>query len=64
VLYHIAIDLLAAPATTAADERVFSQSDDVINDDRPRLNDDTAEQQVVLRNWIASGLVNLMELEI
>jgi hypothetical protein len=64
VLYHMAMDLLAAPATTAADERVFSQGDDVINNERPRLSDAMGEQQVCLRSWITGGLVNLTDISI
>jgi hypothetical protein len=64
VLYYIAMDLLAAPATTAADERIFSQGDDVVNNERPRLSDNMAQKQVCLRSWITSGLVNLAEIAI
>jgi hypothetical protein len=59
ILARIALDLLAAPATTAADERVFSQADDVINDERTRLSEDTAEAIQCLRSWILANLVDL-----
>jgi hypothetical protein len=64
VLYYMAMDLLAAPATTAADERVFSHGDDVINNERPRLSDAMGEQQVCLRSWITGGMVDLMDISI
>lgn len=59
VLYHGAMDLLAVPATTTADERLFSESDDVINNDRPRVHEEAAEHMVSIRSWIASGIVDL-----
>jgi hypothetical protein len=64
VLYHMAMDLLAAPATTAADERVFSQGDDIVNNERPRLSEEMAEQQVCLRSWIAGGMVSLTDISV
>ena len=62
VLFHIAMDLLAALATTAADERLFSESDDVINNDRPRLEEEAAEYMVAIRSWMSSGVVDLTSL--
>jgi hypothetical protein len=59
ILARIALDVLAAPATTAADERVFSEADDVINSDRERLAEDTAEAIQTTRSWILAGLVDL-----
>ena len=59
ILARIALDVLAAPATTAADERVFSEADDVINRDRERLPEDTAEAIQTTRSWILAGLVDL-----
>lgn len=53
------MDLLAVPATTTADERLFSESDDVINNDRPRVHEEAAEHMVSIRSWIASGIVDL-----
>jgi len=59
LLSRIALDLLSSPATTAADERLFSAANDVINDERARLSEDTAEAIQCLRSWINSGLVDL-----
>lgn len=61
ILAWIALDLLAVPATTAVDERVFSQADDVINDERGQLSEDTAEAMQCLRSWILAGLVDLRQ---
>ena len=60
----MAMDLLAAPATTASAERIFSESDDVINDERPRLSEESAAERMSLRSWITSGLVELTEVSI
>ena len=59
ILAHMALDTLAAPATTAADERVFSECDDVINNDRARLSEHSAEAIACTRSWITNGLVDL-----
>lgn len=64
ILYRIAMDHLAAPATTAEDEREFSRADDVINNDRPRLADTTAQSIQCLRSWCMSGIVNLREVRL
>ena len=42
-LSRIAQDLLAVPTTTAADKRVSSESDDVVNNERPLLGENSPE---------------------
>jgi hypothetical protein len=64
ILSRIAFDLLAAPATSAADERAFSEADDTINYERPRLHEDTAEATQCLRSWILSDLVDLWSVSV
>ena len=59
ILFHMAMDHLAAPATTAEDEREFSRADDVINNDCPRLLDTTAESRQCIRSWVTAGIVDL-----
>jgi hypothetical protein len=38
ILKHLAFDLLAAPASTAADERLFSIAGNVVNEQRPHTS--------------------------
>lgn len=64
ILYRIAMDHLAVPATTAEDEREFSKGDDVINNDRARLGEDTAEAIQCLRSWIGNELIDLRKVSI
>ncbi len=45
----MAIDALATLVTTTANERVLSESDDIINNDRARLYKEVAEQTVALK---------------
>ena len=43
VLRHLAFTLLAAPASTAADERLFSMAGGVVNQHRPHTQQEPAE---------------------
>ena len=43
VLRHLAFEVLAAPASSAADERVFSMAGYVVNEERPRTLEELAE---------------------
>lgn len=43
ILQHLAFDLLAAPASTAADERLFSIAGNVVNEERPHTQADLAQ---------------------
>ena len=53
------MDLLAVPAITTANEREFSIADDGINNKRPRLSEELAEDRQCLRSWVLCGLVDL-----
>jgi hypothetical protein len=57
VLKHLALTLLAAPASTAADERLFSTSGNVVNEQRPRTQQELAQAVQCLRSWHSEGLV-------
>lgn len=43
MLKHLAFDLLAAPASTAANERLFLMAGNVANEERPYTQADLAE---------------------
>jgi hypothetical protein len=57
VLKHLAFTLLAAPASTAADERLFSTAGNVVNEQRPRTQQSLAQAVHCLRSWHAEGLI-------
>ena len=52
----MAFDLLAAPASSAADERVFSIAGHVLDDEHWHTKDDLAEAQQCLKSWSAAGM--------
>ena len=51
VLKHLAFTLLAALASTAADERLFSMAGNVVNEERPHTTQELAEAAQCLRSW-------------
>jgi hypothetical protein len=57
VLKHLVFTTLAAPASTAADERLFSIIGNVVNEERPHTKQDLAEAEQCLRSWYAEGLI-------
>jgi hypothetical protein len=57
VLKHLAFTLLAAPASTSADERLFSITDNVVNEERPHAQQELAERVQCLRSWHHEGLI-------
>lgn len=57
VLRHLAFTLLAAPASTAADERLFSTAGNVVNEQRPHTKADLAEAVQCLRSWYQEGII-------
>ena len=56
ILKHLAFDLLAAPASTAADERLFSMAGNVVNEHRPHTQAELAQAVQCLRSWHQAGL--------
>lgn len=57
ILKHLAFDLLATPASTAADERLFSMAGNVVNEHRPHTQAELAQAVQCLRSWHQAGLV-------
>lgn len=57
VLKHLAFTLMAAPASTAADERFFSIGGSVVNEERPHTQQQLAESVKCLRSWYHKGLI-------
>lgn len=57
VLKHLAFTLLAAPASTAADERLFSIAGNVVDEQRPHTKQQLAESVQCLRSWHHEGLI-------
>jgi hypothetical protein len=55
ILNHLAFDLLAAPASTAADERLFSMAGNVVNEQRPRTSAELARAVQCLRSLLNNG---------
>ena len=49
ILHKVAIDILCAPATSAAAERVFSQAGLCASSLRSRLSDENVEAEVMIR---------------
>jgi hypothetical protein len=56
VLKHLAFTSLSAPASTAADERLFSMAGNVVNEQRPHTQQPLAQAVQCLRSWHAEGL--------
>jgi hypothetical protein len=57
VLKHLAFTLLAAPASTSADERLFSIAGKVVNEQRSYNKQDLAENVQCFRSWYTGGLI-------
>ena len=57
VLRHLAFTVLAAPASTAADERLFSMAGNVVNENRPHTCAELAEATQCLRSWTSEGII-------
>lgn len=56
VLKHLAFTYLAAPASTATNERLFSIAGNVVNEERPRTQAQLAQAVQCLRSWHDQGL--------
>lgn len=56
LLRHLAFELLAIPASAAANERTFSIAGNSVGNDRPRTLYELAEAQQLLRSWYDEGL--------
>ena len=56
VLRHMAFDLLATPASSSADERIFSQAGHVLDEERFNTKDDLAEAQQCLKSIFDEGI--------
>ena len=57
ILRHMAMDLLATPASSAADERTFSQAGQVLNASRYNTLADLAEANQCCKSWCNEGLI-------
>ena len=57
VLRHLAFELFACPASSAADERTFSIAGNVLNEDRHNTQEALAEAYQGLRSWFAENLI-------
>lgn len=53
---HMALDLLAAPASSSADERTFSKAGHVLDGDCWHTKDDLAQAEQCLRSAIDEGI--------
>jgi hypothetical protein len=58
VLKHLAFTYLAAPSSTATNERLFSIAGNVVNEERPRTEARLAQAVQCLRSWDFEGLRN------
>jgi hypothetical protein len=56
VLRHMAFDLLAAPASSSADERQFSKAGHVLDDEHFNTKDDLAESQQLVKSALDEGI--------
>jgi hypothetical protein len=57
ILPHMAMDLLAAPASSSADERTFSKAGEVLVESRYNTFADLAEANQCLKSWCDEGLI-------
>jgi hypothetical protein len=57
VFKHLAFTYLAAPASSAANERLFSIAGNVINEERPHTQADLSEAVQCLRSWHENKLI-------
>jgi len=57
ILKNLAFTLLAAPASTATDERLFSMAGNVVNEKRPHTKEDLAESGQCLRSWYTEAII-------
>jgi hypothetical protein len=57
ILRHLAFAVLAAPASTAATERLFSMAGNVVNEERPHMQQELAQSMQCLRSWQQQGLI-------
>ena len=57
ILRHMAMDLLATPASSSADERTFSKAGQVLEEGRYNTLADLAEANQCLKNWCDEGLI-------
>jgi hypothetical protein len=57
VLKHLAFTSLAAPVSTAADERLFSMAGNVVNDQRPHTQQPLAQAVQCPRSWHSESLI-------
>lgn len=59
VLYQMALDHFAAPATACQCEKQFSESGNIVTDERNRLEPDTVQAVCCLRSRLQAGVVKL-----
>jgi hypothetical protein len=57
ILRHLAFSLLAAPASTAACERLFSCAGNVVDEQRPHTQQQLAQAVQCVRSWEQQGLI-------
>lgn len=57
ILRHLAFAVLAALASTAATERLFSIAGNVVNEERPHMQQELAQSMQCLRSWHTEGLI-------
>jgi hypothetical protein len=57
ILKHLAFTSLAAPASTAADGRLFSIAGNVVDEERPHTQQPIAQGVQCLRSWHSEGLI-------
>ena len=57
VLRHLAFEIFACPASSAADERTFSFAGNVLNELRHNTQEELAEAYQGLRSWFAEDLI-------
>jgi hypothetical protein len=57
VLKHLAFTLLAAPTSSASDERLFSIASNFVNEQRPLTQQELAQAEQCLRSWYTEGLI-------
>jgi hypothetical protein len=57
VLRHLAFEIFACPASSAADERTFSMAGNVLNEARHNTQEELAEAYQGLRSWFTQDLI-------